>query len=242
MLVVVDGAEQWLLERWPVARRSPADADKEGWALVSAVCEHSKAVARLALADVSLTSSAFSVARAGLEAMSWARWLLKPSDPLEREARYCARLARAVRDLHNVQTSNEPDLAVEDPHEEAALESELKALKRRLVEAGRQPSKLPNTWDLFSTNEQREIYPLYQVASAHVHATVLLLEREDPDDRRPSREARDPEWVIPLGGSWLALQESAAALIPRIGHSVRNDRETGAAAGRFTHAVARPRT
>jgi hypothetical protein len=138
---------------------------------------HVDSVVALATTDVVLWSPGITVARAALESSVRALWMVIPTDPFEREARWLSYLKDEAETRERFSKRLSKEAAVRRPsrkHLEDATEarSRFETVQRLLAERGQSPRPMPKFDAMLQQTKVRSPYSQYIVGSQFTHGTL----------------------------------------------------------------------
>lgn len=189
------------IRAWPRVMEAPLHA----WLLSNLALRNAEAVCTLAAADVNLLPAAWTNTRAALEASIRGQWMLRPDDPMDREARWLWLLNEGVGARESFAISD--DGVDARRVEEASSVAKFIADVRALLPAG---TDIPKKRVSLKEMAPPEWYARYRLASQYVHSTDVAAghyRRNLGTDKHLGEFIHEYEWGPPLNLSWIATRE-----------------------------------
>jgi hypothetical protein len=186
---------------------------------------HVDSVVVLATTDIVLWSPGITLARAALESSVRALWMVSPTDPFEREARWLSYLKDEVetRERHNKRQSKETEVGRPSrKHLEEATDarSRFETVQRLLAGRSHSPGPMPKFDAMLKQTKVRSPYSQYIIGSQFAHGTLWATWAFRGRDwkERSGQEARDEvHWQVPLALCGTVIVDSARTALRQLG-------------------------
>jgi hypothetical protein len=194
------------------------EAELEAHKLLALAIRNLEAVFQIARADLVLLPSALVLSRSTFEISTRALWLMQPSDPMQREARWVAHLRDEVQYYERLVKRYEHVGA--DPaiplHRRSQLHEFVESVAALLPAGCTPPSRIPKFDVMLEALGVPSAYPIYAILSQYTHGThfATWLYRRNLGTKMLSGEFTAPhQWYVPLTASWWAFQAVSARLV-----------------------------
>lgn len=186
------------------------EAPLHAWTLSNHALRNAEATVLMAQNDLVLFPAASATARVAMEGAGRCAWLIKPTDPWEREARWIALMDEGGR------LSNRDGLPEGSPLANRAKSvAEFAAQVRSLMPPGYPVPGIPGVKTLFEDFAPR-VYAYYIESSQHVHAAELTTGQWRNRLRTSgllTETVTSLQWLAPLWMAWQAFRLTARRLI-----------------------------
>jgi uncharacterized protein DUF5677 len=197
------------------------ESDYECRIQLALTVRHIESVIELARRDLVLYPSAMVLARAAFETAANIMWVMSPTNPFDREARWLAMLGEYAK-LHKRLADR-----IKNPAHRSSLMKEYIRLEdlragitRKLPRGSQSINHLPNFDARLKTLGVDDNYVAYIITSQFTHGTLAAsyLYKTVRSGREVSGEFVTPEhWVTPLRICWWSIRDSAKLFLSRVG-------------------------
>lgn len=186
------------------------ESEVEAINLISLAATHAFAASSLARSSTSLLPAVIPLARATMESGARSYWLLGPSDPFEREARWLAHLEGEVSIQKRLETafSSAPENSI---HVRKFLDGVRSKMPPNIVI----PKQVPKFDEMLRSIGMPEKYTVYAFLSQTTHATHhgLSSYRKHLGSMKTFGDFSSPaDWWLPLSTIWWFLAKPVAKL------------------------------
>lgn len=211
------GCGQFLKARGNHAVSTKWEALRHAWSLSNLTLRHTEATVLMARTDVVLQPSAWTTARAAVEATGRCLWLLEPEDEWEREARWLALVEEGARLGERREMAAWGGIAAQS----VSMRSFGEAVAAKLP-PGTSVPRTPTVKQMLESHGDAFLR-FYALASQYAHGAELATRqwRLNLGIHATYGDFADTEgWALPLQNAWQSFRATALALIHARGGTV----------------------
>ena len=187
------------------------EAEIEAYTLQKLIIRYSEAVLLMARHDMVLLPSAHVAARACFETHVKVLWLLKPTNPFEREARWIAHLNSASEHWGKLEKNDfiEEWMRPTLTNQKKIFLDFSDAIAAKLIAEGYHvDDKIPTLWGMLKDIGAPELYPYYIILSAYTHSNfeaASLYRKNLGCGKKLGEFISVNDWAFPIDVVWKSL-------------------------------------
>jgi hypothetical protein len=189
------------------------ESNVEARVIFFSMARHLDAVLTCARTEAALIPSAYTLSRAVLEMEVKLRWMLLPSDPFDREARFLAHLSDEERMWERHARDSGDSSGLERSNALMEFRSNVEsALPKHIARL----SRIPSLYNMLVEIGERQRYAVYTLLSQFVHGShhAGSLYRKNLGTMKVIREEISSSmWATPLAECWRGVLNSGVVLV-----------------------------